>query len=98
MSEREVVITGVGLTSPIGKNTGENWSSVKAMKTGIIHDPKDGLPDYLQYIGRVPEYLLPEDIAPKQIGQMKFLNRSAIFGFCAAGEAVSDARETIQCT
>lgn len=98
MSEREVVITGVGLTSSLGKNTGENWNSVKDMKTGIIHDPKDALPDYLQYIGRVPEYLLPQDIAPKQIGQMKFLNRSAVFGFCAAGEAVSHARETIQDT
>jgi len=48
----------VGLTSPLGKNTGENWSSVKAMKTGIIHEPKEDLPDYLQYMGRVPEYLL----------------------------------------
>lgn len=98
MSEREVVITGVGLTSPIGKNTGENWSGVRDMKTGIIHDPKDDLPDYLQYFGIVPEYTLPGDIAPKQIGQMKFLNRSAIFGFCAAGEAVSHARESIRDT
>ncbi len=98
MSEREVVITGVGLTSPLGKNTGENWNNVKNMKTGIINDPKDDLPDYLQYIGRVPEYLLPEDIAPKQIGQMKFLNRSAVFGFCAAGEAVLHVREIMQDT
>ena len=96
MSQREVVITGVGLTSPLGKNTGENWDSVRAMKTGIIHNPKGDLPDYLQYIGRVPEYLLPQDIAPKQIGQMKFLNRSAMFGFCAASEAVSHAREIIK--
>ncbi|HBH62643.1 MAG TPA: hypothetical protein DDX85_13090 [Nitrospiraceae bacterium] len=98
MSERDVVITGMGLTSSLGKNTGENWRSVGAMKTGIIHDPKDDLPDYLQYMGRVPEYIMPQDIAPKQIGQMKFLNRSAIFGFCAASEAVSHAREGLQDT
>ncbi|MBI5664170.1 MAG: hypothetical protein HZC49_03625 [Nitrospirae bacterium] len=98
MSAREVVITGIGLTSPLGKNTGENWDSVRDMKTGIVHEPKDGLPDYLQYFGKVPEYLLPEDIAPKQIGQMKFLNRSAVFGFCAASEAVSHVRGIIQDT
>lgn len=98
MSEREVVITGAGLTSPLGKNTAENWRSVASMKTGIIHEPKGDLPDYLQYMGKVPEYVLPEDIAPKQVGQMKFLNRSAVFGFCAASEAVSHARETIQDT
>jgi 3-oxoacyl-[acyl-carrier-protein] synthase II len=98
MSEREVVITGLGLTTPLGKSAVENWSNVKSMKTGIIHDPKKDLPNYLQYIGRVSEYILPQDIAPKQMGQMKFLNRSAIFGFCAASEAVSPSRESLQDT
>ena len=98
MSEREVVITGVGLTTPLGKSAGENWSNVKSMKTGIIHDPKDDLPNCLQYIGRVSEYLLPLDIEPKQMGQMKFLNKSAIFGFCAASEAVSNSRDSIRDT
>ncbi len=98
MYGREVVITGLGMTSPLGKNVGENWENVMSMKTGIIHEPKDGLPEYLQYMGRVSEYLLPQDIPPKQTGQMKFLNRGAVLGFCAASEAVSDARDRIQNT
>lgn len=95
MSEREVVITGTGLTAPLGRNVEENWNNLKAMKTGIVHDPKEGLPDFFQYAGRVTEYLLPEDIPPKQMGQMKFLNRGAMLGFCSACEAVSGSRDAI---
>ncbi len=98
MSEREVVITGLGLTAPLGKNIGENWNNVRSMKTGIIHEPKNDLPDFLQYKGKVSEYMLPDDIPPKQIGQMKFLNRGALLGFCAATEAVSHSRDSIQNT
>ncbi len=98
MSEREVVITGMGLTSPLGKNTEENWSNVRSLKTGIVHDPKDGLPNFMQYTGKVFDYVLPEDIPPKQMGQMKFLNRSAVLGFSAACEAVSHSGSSIENT
>lgn len=98
MSGRDVVITGLGLTAPLGKTVEENWNNVKAMKTGIVHEPKEGLPNYFQYMGRVSEYAIPQDIPPKQTGQMKFLNRGAMLGFCAASEAISDSRERIQNT
>jgi len=98
MSDREVVITGLGLTAPLGKNVGENWSNVTSMRTGIIHDPDDDLPNFLQYMGKVSEYELPRDIHPKLMGQMKFLNRGALLGFCAASEAVSHSRDSIQNT
>ncbi|MBI5055888.1 MAG: hypothetical protein HZB61_04655 [Nitrospirae bacterium] len=95
MSAREVVITGIGLTTPLGKNVDENQNNVMAMKTGIGHYPLDGLPDYLQYYAQVKEYELPQDLPPKQEGQMKFLNRGAILGFCSSCEAVSSLREKI---
>ena len=95
MHEREIVITGTGLTTPLGKNAGECWSNVKAMKSGIVRDPKNNLPEVLQYTGRAAEYDLPPDIPPKQMGQMKFLNRGAILGFCSASEAASTARDAI---
>jgi 3-oxoacyl-[acyl-carrier-protein] synthase II len=98
MSDRDVVITGLGLTTPLGKNVEENWSSASSMQTGIVHDPADDLPNYLQYRGKVKDHELPEDIPPKQIGQMKFLNRSALLGFCAASEAVSNCRDSIHNT
>ncbi len=98
MSGPEVVITGTGLTTPLGKNTPENRLALKSLNTGIAHEPKDGLPDYMQYTGRVCEYTLPEDIPPRQIGQMKFLNRGASLGFCAASEASAQSGESIQNT
>jgi 3-oxoacyl-(acyl-carrier-protein) synthase len=35
MKERDVVITGMGLLSPLGIGVEENWENVKALKTGI---------------------------------------------------------------
>lgn len=95
MSNREVVITGLGLTAPLGSSVEENWNNVKAMKSGIIHEPKEGLPDFLQYEGRTDRHELPQDISPRQEGQMKFLNRGAILGFCSAWEAISNSMEKI---
>jgi 3-oxoacyl-[acyl-carrier-protein] synthase II len=95
MSEREVVITGTGLTTSLGKNTGENMAALMAMKTGITHQQVDGLPDFLQYRAEVKEYELPRDIPPKQEGQMKFLNRGAVLGFCSSCEAMSALRDKI---
>jgi len=89
MYEREVVITGLGLITPLGMNCEGNWENLKAMKTGIAHYPKDGLPNFLQYYGKVTNVEIPEDIPHKIMGQMKFLNRGALLGFFAAREAVS---------
>jgi len=96
MSEREVVITGTGLTTPIGKNSEENCDSLQSLKTGILNNRSDDLPAFLHYTGKVSRYDLPQDIPPKQLGQMKFLNRGATLGFCAAHEAVSSAKSFIR--
>jgi len=96
MREREVVITGTGLTTPAGKNCDENWVSLMALKTGIADNQNGDLPEFLHYTGKVDHYDLPQDIQPKQQGQMKFLNRGATLGFCAAGEAVSSIKSFIQ--
>jgi len=89
MHERDVVITGVGMITPLGLNCEENWDNMKAMKTGIAYYPEDGMPNFLQYFGKVPGFELSEDIPKQLIGQMKFLNRGALLGFLAAREAVS---------
>ncbi len=89
MSDREVVITGTGLVTSLGRNVEENWDSVKSMKTGIVHDLESNRPASLTYMGKVNNYDIPEDIAPKQVGQMKFLNRGALLGFSAAHEAAA---------
>jgi 3-oxoacyl-[acyl-carrier-protein] synthase II len=96
MRNRDVVITATGITTPIGKNSVENWNSLKSLKTGIANNRSDDLPDFLHYTGKVTRFDLPQEIPPKQQGQMKFLNRGATLGFCAAHEAVSSVKSFIE--
>lgn len=91
MEPREVVITGMGLITPIGRNIDENWDSFKAMKTGIAHYPNDALPKYMQYMGRAGDFEPDENMPHKLIGQLKFLNRGSLLGFVAAREAMSQS-------
>ncbi len=93
--EREVVITGMGLITSLGKNVKENWENLKEMKTGIGHYPVDGLPEFFQYVGKAAQFDIPQDIPHKLLGQMKFLNRGALLGFCSAYEAISQSRMDI---
>ncbi len=95
MSDREVLITGMGLVTPLGKNVEENWENLKTMKTGITYFPEDGLPEYLQYYGKVTEFDIPENIHPKLLSQMKFLNRGSMLGFSSACEAVTNSEINI---
>jgi len=87
MNEREVVITGMGLVTPLGNSVSESWDKMKAMETGIGHYPKDEAPAFLQYLGKVTGFEVPEDIPHKLLSQMKFLNRGSLLGFGAAIEA-----------
>lgn len=89
MAKDEVVITGMGLITPLGNNIAENWENLKNKKQGISHYPKEGLPNCFQYMGKVTECRLPDDIPHKLMGQAKFLNRSAMLGFLSAYETIS---------
>jgi 3-oxoacyl-[acyl-carrier-protein] synthase II len=91
MEERDVVITGLGLVTPLGRGCEENWEMVNKGKTGICHHPVEGLPSEMQYFAKVKDASLPQDLPPKLTGQIKFLNRGALLGFLASDEAVRKA-------
>jgi 3-oxoacyl-[acyl-carrier-protein] synthase II len=88
ISAREVVVTGTGLISPLGRDVPENWENFKAGRTGIERFPGNGRPDSLQYLGKVKNIDIPEGIPAKLQSQMRFLNRGSMLGFRAAYEAV----------
>jgi len=92
MCAREVVITGTGLITSLGKNVAENWKNLLAMKTGISCYHEDGLPDFSLYKGKISQFEIPDDISQRLYNQMKFLNRGSLFGFLAAMEAASQSR------
>jgi len=92
MSDREVVITGMGLVTSLGKNVEENWDNIKALKCGINHYPEEGLPENFQYYGKVTQFEIPDNVPPKLLNQVKFLNRGSLLGFRSAQEAASQSR------
>jgi 3-oxoacyl-[acyl-carrier-protein] synthase II len=92
VKEREVVITGMGLITPLGKGVGENWENMKAMKTGIDRYPQDKVPEFLQYMGKVRELDADGSFPHKLSGQMKFLNRGSLLGVVAAREALHESQ------
>jgi 3-oxoacyl-[acyl-carrier-protein] synthase II len=92
---REVVITGAGIVSPAGKDVHENWKAVKHCKTGLARHDDEDRPESFRYYGSAGEIEIPEDIPPRQQGQMKFLNRGAFLGFRAAYDAVYEHRSAI---
>jgi len=87
LRQREAVITGMGLVTPLGIGLDENWGNIKGLQTGIRYSPQDGAPTFLQYLGRVGEIEAEKDVSSKLLGQMKFLNRGSLLGFVAAREA-----------
>lgn len=85
--EREIVITGAGLVTPLGIGVGPNWERVIGMQTGITGiagDTDPGLPTCRGVVGGLEP---SDDVPPKIRGQMKFLNRGSFLGFAAAREA-----------
>ncbi|MCE5333007.1 MAG: beta-ketoacyl-[acyl-carrier-protein] synthase family protein [Desulfobacteraceae bacterium] len=88
MLMRRVVITGMGLLTPLGRGVRENWTNLLAGRTGVIRCERKGRPESLRYLGSVEGFDQLEDIPPKLSGQTRFLNRGSKLGFEAAREAV----------
>ena len=89
MNEKEVVVTGMGVITPLGNSVTENWEGLKSLKTGIARYDSRGLPHFLQYFGKVRGPEIDKDIPHRLLGQMKFLNRGSVLGFTAARDALS---------
>ncbi len=91
-SSRRVVVTGMGLATPLGRGVEANWKSVLAGRTGIERHEREDSPEYLKFFGRVEGLERPENIPPKLAAQVRFLNRGAVLGFEAAREAVANSQ------
>jgi 3-oxoacyl-[acyl-carrier-protein] synthase II len=88
MSGREVVVTGVGLITPLGIGIEENWAAVNEQRSGIGYYPKDALPHCFQYFGKVKPFEFTDPLLPALASQRKFLNRGALLGLSSACEAL----------
>jgi len=89
VSRRRVVVTGIGIVSPIGNNAAENWDSIRAGRSGITRitrfDPS-AMP--CQIAGEVKGFDPTQYISPKEVRRMDtFIH----YGLAAGIEAVRDS-------
>jgi 3-oxoacyl-[acyl-carrier-protein] synthase II len=89
LSRRRVVITGLGIVSPVGVGVTEAWQAVVAGKSGIGRISRfDPSPYSSQIAGEVSGFDPTQYISPKEVRRFdKFIH----YGIAAAVEAIRDA-------
>ena len=92
---RRVVVTGMGVVSPLGRGVQHNWDALLAGKSGVRKIDDIDLKDIpVSIAGRVPfgenePYFNPDSVlAPKD---QKKNDRFIMFGMAAADDALKDA-------
>jgi 3-oxoacyl-[acyl-carrier-protein] synthase II len=90
MSGREVVVTGLGVVTPIANELNAFWEGIQSGKSGI--GQVEGMPDINEYPvtigGEVRGLDVDKYIAPKEARKM---DPFSIYGICASVMAVEDA-------
>jgi 3-oxoacyl-(acyl-carrier-protein) synthase len=81
---RRVVVTGVGLVSPLGHQVDVFWNNLLVGKSGISRHPNPAIPYPVGYV----TIDLTQEFARSQINS---LDRTALFALKAAKSAVEDA-------
>ncbi len=88
--ERRVVVTGMGIISPIGNTIDEFWISLKEGKSGISKIENFDVSEYTTKIaGEVKEFDYSEYLDKKEAKRM---DRFTQFAVCAAGDALKDSK------
>lgn len=89
MARRRVVITGLGIVSPVGNTVEEAWQNILAGRSGIAHITKfDASTFSSQIAGEVKNFDITSYISAKEARRMDtFIH----FGLAAAIQAVRDA-------
>lgn len=89
MARKRIVVTGLGIISPVGNTVGQAWENILAAKSGIRRitrfDPSD-LP--VQIAGEVRDFDVANYLSPKEARRFDtFIH----FGIAASMDAIRDA-------
>jgi 3-oxoacyl-[acyl-carrier-protein] synthase II len=89
MSRRRVVVTGLGLISPVGNTVQEGWNNLLAGKTGIANITKFDASNFAcKFAGEVKGFNVEDYIPAKEARHMDtFIH----YGMAAAMQAVRDS-------
>jgi len=89
MSRRRVVITGLGLVSPLGNTVAESWANALAGKPGIAPITHfDAAPFACRFAGEVKGFKVEDYIPAKEA---RHVDTFIQYGLAAAVQAVADA-------
>ncbi|TXH03540.1 MAG: beta-ketoacyl-[acyl-carrier-protein] synthase II [Nevskiaceae bacterium] len=89
MSRRRVVVTGMGIVSPVGSTLDTAWANVLAGRSGIVPISKYDVSAYsTKFAGLVADFRAEEWMGPKEI---KRTDPFIQYGVAAAKQAVKDA-------
>ncbi|MGJ7461168.1 beta-ketoacyl-ACP synthase II [Halomonas sp. MA07-2] len=94
MARRRVVVTGLGLVTPVGNSVEESWSNIKAGKSGITpieHFDASGF--NTRFGGSVKDFDISPYLNPKEARKMDLFIQ---YGVAAGGQAIADSG--IECT
>lgn len=89
MSFKRVVVTGLGLVSPLGNNVEDSWSALISSKTGVSSISRfdaSSLPS--RVAGEVKNFNPEQTIDPREIRKMDLFIQ---YGYAAAAESITDS-------
>lgn len=85
---RRVVITGIGIVSPIGNTAAEVEASLRAGKSGIVAAPEYAEHGFRSQIHGKPQIVLEDHIDKRDL---RFMGPGAAYNFIAMEQAIADA-------
>ena len=85
---RRVVITGLGIVSPIGNNAEEVTDSLKAGRSGIVFAPEYAEHGFRSQIHGMPRIVLEDHIDKRNL---RFMGPGAAYNFIAMEQAIKDS-------
>ena len=85
---RRVVVTGMGIVSPIGNNVAEVSDSLRAGRSGIVFCPEYAEMGFRSHVHGAPKIDMDDRIDRRL---RRFMGDGAAYAYIATGEAIADA-------
>ena len=85
---RRVVITGLGIISPIGNSAEEVTASLKAGRSGIVAAPEYAERGFRSQVHGMPQIVLEDHIDKRNL---RFMGPGAAYNFLAMEQAIADS-------
>ncbi|KAJ55956.1 3-oxoacyl-ACP synthase [Actibacterium mucosum KCTC 23349] len=85
---RRVVITGIGIVSPIGNNVAEVEASLRDGRSGIVTEPVYAENGFRSQVAGIPQIDLAAEIDKRQL---RFMGPGAAYNYIAMEQAIADS-------